>query len=156
MKLSGVSFSTEYTDIHTDYAIVIPLLEKTDDVYLLMEVRAEGISQAGDPCFPGGRIEPGETPMSAAKREMQEELGICPERMLGQLSPVRTYRGSLVSVYVCTVAANAADKIHINSSEVAEVLQIPLSFLLAHDNVTEFTFQHHRIWGMSARAIRDL
>ena len=37
---------------------------------VLFEVRAAGISQPGEVCFPGGRIEPGETPEEAALREV--------------------------------------------------------------------------------------
>ena len=51
-----------------DYSIVIPVIWTQDGPELLIEVRAAGISQEGDPCFPGGRIEPGETPARAAVR----------------------------------------------------------------------------------------
>ena len=54
------------------YAVVLPLIRETGEI--LIEVRAAGISQAGDPCFPGGRIEPGETPAEAAAREAKEFL----------------------------------------------------------------------------------
>lgn len=55
---------------HPAYAILVLLLP---DNTVILEVRAAGISQAGDPCFPGGRIEAGETALSAAIREMEEK-----------------------------------------------------------------------------------
>ncbi|SOH92795.1 8-oxo-dGTP diphosphatase [Monaibacterium marinum] len=46
------------------------------DGRVLMAQRPEGKSMAGLWEFPGGKIEPGETPEVALIRELQEELGI--------------------------------------------------------------------------------
>lgn len=46
------------------------------DGRVLMAQRPEGKSMAGLWEFPGGKIEPGETPEAALIRELQEELGI--------------------------------------------------------------------------------
>ncbi|UCC29708.1 MAG: NUDIX domain-containing protein, partial [Phycisphaerales bacterium] len=43
--------------------------------YLVIR-RAPGIPMGGYWCFPGGHVEPGETPRQAIKRELAEELGI--------------------------------------------------------------------------------
>ncbi len=42
----------------------------------LMIRRAPGITRGGCWCFPGGHVEPGETPRQAVQRELAEELGI--------------------------------------------------------------------------------
>lgn len=58
-------------------AVAILLLENEQqkDWDILFEVRASGLlRQPGEICFPGGRIEKGETPASAAVREAVEEL----------------------------------------------------------------------------------
>jgi 8-oxo-dGTP diphosphatase len=46
------------------------------DGRVLLAQRPEGKSMAGLWEFPGGKVEPGETPETALIRELQEELGI--------------------------------------------------------------------------------
>ena len=46
------------------------------DGRVLLAQRPEGKSMAGLWEFPGGKVEPGETPEAAVIRELQEELGI--------------------------------------------------------------------------------
>lgn len=138
------------------YAIVLPVEYGTEGVHLLIEVRAAGISQAGDPCFPGGRIEPDETPAQAAARELGEELGIYvePERLLGQLPTVQTYLGSKTDVFVCVITSEDTAGARLNRSEVSELLRVPLTFFLTRPDAASFSVGGHTIWGMTAGAIR--
>lgn len=139
-----------------DFAVVLPLELGREGLRLLIEVRAAGISQAGDPCLPGGRIEPGETPDRAAAREMEEELGIRadPARFLGQLPTVQTPLGCRTNVYVCTLTPEDTAGLRLNRAEVSELLRVPLDWLLARSGAGSFPFGGHVIWGMTAGALR--
>lgn len=141
-----------------DYSIVIPVIWTQDGPELLIEVRAAGISQEGDPCFPGGRIEPGETPARAAVRELKEELGlrIRSEQLLGQLPTVHTYLGARTDVFVGSLPGEVLDQLRINRTEVAQLLRAPVSLFLEHPQNTSYGVQGHTVWGMTAGAIRHL
>ena len=51
------------------------------DGRVLLARRPEGKSLAGMWEFPGGKLEPGESPEAALVRELEEELGIAAERL---------------------------------------------------------------------------
>lgn len=138
------------------YAVAVPVVFAPEGPELLIEVRAEGISQAGDPCFPGGKIEPGESPDQAAARELAEELGIAvdPADLLGQLPTVQTCLGRQTNVYVCIVPWPEAENAAPARAEVAELLRVPLRFFLDRPNAGSYPINGHTIWGMTAGAIR--
>jgi 8-oxo-dGTP diphosphatase len=62
---------------------VIGILER-DSTFLMVQ-RAAGVTKPNAWCFPGGHVEPGETPRRAVVRELAEEIGITvePTRRLG-------------------------------------------------------------------------
>lgn len=62
------------TKLHRVRRGVIGILER--DAKYLMVQRAAGVTKPHAWCFPGGHVEPGETPRRAVVRELAEELGI--------------------------------------------------------------------------------
>lgn len=58
-----------------DYAVVA-ITDPTTGAVLLTKRAATLRLHAGEYCFPGGRIEPGELPLDTALRELEEETGL--------------------------------------------------------------------------------
>lgn len=113
-------------------AILLPLVEVNGKDALLFEVRSKRLEmQPGEICFPGGRIESGETPETAALRELWEELRV-PSRQVTLLGPMDKMVHFSGTVYpqVGRVAAEAMDALYPNPDEVEEVFTVPLRYFL--------------------------
>jgi 8-oxo-dGTP pyrophosphatase MutT (NUDIX family) len=112
-------------------SIIIPLVERNNEVCILFEVRAKKLSsQPGDICFPGGKIDDNETPKEAALREMFEELGVKNIDIINELDTVVRYDGIIIHPYLGII--EDIKSIKINESEVDHVFYIPLNYLLKH------------------------
>jgi len=116
------------------YAVLCPLVERPDGLHLLFEVRAAGIRQGGEVCFPGGSAEPGESAEHCALRETEEELSIPPEEisLLGKPDFICNQRGFLLQPVLGLVSAAGFAAIRPAADEVAEVFTVPLDFFRTH------------------------
>jgi 8-oxo-dGTP pyrophosphatase MutT (NUDIX family) len=104
------------------------------DAALLLTRRSASLRKhAGQWAFPGGRLDPGETPVETALREMHEEvaLEVPTERVLGYLDDFVTRSGFVMTPVV--VWAGAGAKTTANPDEVASVHRIPVSEFLRDD-----------------------
>lgn len=113
-------------------AILLPLVEVDGTDALLFEVRSKRLEmQPGEICFPGGRIESGETPEAAALRELWEELRI-PSRQVELLGPMdkMTHFSGTVYPLVGRVEAKALASVYPNPDEVEETFTVPLDYFL--------------------------
>ena len=113
-----------------EYAVLCPFLDLPEGLHLLFEVRANGLRQGGEVCFPGGRLEPGETPGACALRETEEELAI-PRgevRLLGPVDFLCSQAGFLMRPYVGLVSPAGLSALSPSPAEVAETFTVPFSF----------------------------
>ncbi|MDU4961049.1 MAG: CoA pyrophosphatase [Sporomusaceae bacterium] len=112
-------------------AVIVPLLEENGRLSVLFEVRAQTLNrQPGEICFPGGRIEAGETPLAAAVRETAEELSIARDciRVLGPLPVVASPIGVMLFPYAGVLSGGC--RIRPSKAEVEECFTVPLDWLL--------------------------
>ncbi len=84
--------------------VAAAVLQKPDGSFLLAQ-RPEGKVYAGYWEFPGGKIEPGETPYHALVRELREELGITVETAYPWVTRVFTYPQATVRLNFFRVTA---------------------------------------------------
>ena len=157
-------------------AVLVGLVQREGGVHVLLTRRTDALrNHAGQVSFPGGRIEPGDPDAAAAAlRETAEEVGIAAPDIgpMGWLAPLATVPGFTVLPLVATIVpAYVAQP---DPREVADVFEVPLSFLLTAGNlrhvqldwrgkprtVLEFAdhggFPARRIWGATASILLNL
>ncbi len=167
--------SSELRDFLTDgpsaAAVLLGLIDRGAGLNVILTERARHLSDhPGQVSFPGGRIETHDaTPIAAALREAEEEVGIHPEHVAvaGSMSEVLTGTGFLITPVVGFVDYDfeaVADR-----SEVDDVFEVPLDFLLEPDalrtstrerfgttlTMYEFDYEGHYVWGATAMILRN-
>lgn len=142
-------------------SVVMVLLMKIDGEYhFVFQKRAEGIRQAGEICFPGGKIdESDKTLQQVALRETCEEMGICPDKIeiVGKLDTLVAPMGVTVDAFIGIADVSLAD-LHVNEQEVAQVITIPVSYFLQHtpDQYNVFVEVHHSIRNKETGEVTNL
>ncbi len=144
-KLKKHSPSVLGSKAFSKYAVLLPLIQKTDDIHVLFEVRSHKMRrQPGEICFPGGRMDPQDkTDQDTAVRETTEELGIS-AKQITDVFPL----DFLVSPFGMMIYPHAGlihdpESVQPNPSEVDEVFEVPLSFFL--NNPPQVHYVHARM-----------
>jgi 8-oxo-dGTP pyrophosphatase MutT (NUDIX family) len=118
-----------------EYAVLCPFVEREDGLYLLFEVRSASLRrQGGQVCFPGGRMEAGETAEQCALRETEEELHIPAAhiQLLGR-SDYLCQPGKFSLQPVPGLVDGAGFRaLRPSPAEVGEVFTVPLEFFRSH------------------------
>lgn len=120
---------------HRFYSVLIPLVEREGKMNVLLEKRAAHISQPGEICFPGGRIDAGESPQAAALRECNEEIGI-PIGEIKVLAQGDTLYGQAdftIYSFIAEISEESYERIKIERDEVEELYLIPLSYFIENE-----------------------
>jgi 8-oxo-dGTP pyrophosphatase MutT (NUDIX family) len=116
----------------TAASVLVAIVEHPRELTVLLTQRTTMLkAHSGQISFPGGKAEPGDaSPEFTALREAEEEIGLAPARVevLGRLPDYITRTGFRVTPVIGLVAPPLALKP--DPSEVADVFEVPLAFLL--------------------------
>ncbi len=116
----------------TKYAVLVPLVESPDGTAILFERRSNKLRrQPGEICFPGGRLEPGETPQECSVRETTEELCI-DQQQIHIFGPGDTFVSPFNLIIYPFIGLLKDYRNTCNPEEVAEMIAVPLEFFLHH------------------------
>ena len=166
-------------DFHDDYAVgaaapaavLIGLVDKPEGLSVLLTRRADSLRRhTGQIALPGGRCDPGETPLQTAVREAYEEIGLEPISVdaLGFADAHHTRTGFWVTPVVALV--EAAAQLTPNPDEVAEIFEVPFAFVMDPANYQQRTatlnglqrrfyaieYGERLIWGVTASILVTL
>lgn len=115
-----------------DAAVLVTLIDRDEDgVGVVLTRRADTLNRhAGQIAFPGGRLDPGETPWAAALREADEEIGLAPAfvEVAGLSSSYQTGTGFRVTPVVGFLRPGFL--LTPNPGEVADVFEAPFTTLM--------------------------
>jgi 8-oxo-dGTP pyrophosphatase MutT (NUDIX family) len=169
---AGKAFPKMYEGPPRRAAVLIPVVAHEEGATVLLTRRTEHLpSHAGQVAFPGGKIEGTDaTPLAAALREAEEEIGLETETVetLGYLDLYQTGSGFRIVPVVGMIEPGFSPTLDTN--EVAAAFEVPLAFLMTPSNHQRssrmlrgierhfYAMPYHDkyIWGATAGIIRNL
>lgn len=155
-----------------DAAVLVPIVRRDPEVTVVLTRRTDHLpSHAGQIAFPGGKIDAEDAgPASASLREAEEEIGLSSDRvdLLGFGDTYITGSGFRIVPVVGLVEPDT--DLTANPDEVAEIFEVPLSYLMNADNHHQgrrtwqgrerkfyvMPYFQHYIWGVTAGIVRTL
>ena len=153
-------------------AVLVPIVLRAAEPHVILTKRADHLNKhAGQISFPGGRAEEEDaTVVHTALRESEEEIGLDPGYVdiIGRLNTYLTVTNYAVTPIVGLV--EPVNNLVAEVSEVDEIFEVPLRFLLDMSNHQKHSGYHngierfwyampygdYYIWGATAGMIRDL
>lgn len=157
------------TDL-TPAAVLVAVTDRAEPGVILTR-RTESLRRhPGQVAFPGGRIDPGEDPITAALREAEEEIALPRDqvRVVGPADRYITVTGFQVTPIIGVVPPDLP--LVPAAAEVADWFEVPLAHLLDPSNhdqreidwqgrrrrYYEIMWNDRRIWGATAAMVVNL
>lgn len=154
-------------------AVLVALFEEDGQARVILTRRSSQMrSHTGEVSFPGGRLDPDESPVAAALREATEEISLPPEdvEILGQLEPLATLSSrSGITPFVGLLPARPT--LDPNPHEVEHAFDVGLAELMdpalyreerwdtpwgEDRSVHFFELPDDVVWGATARILHQL
>lgn len=152
-------------------AVLVPLYQKEGQCHLLFTKRSDQVKyHKGEISFPGGMVDEEDRELiHTALREAYEEIGLKEEdvQILGLLDDIVTVTEFIVTPIVGLFPYPYPFRV--SEVEISELIEVPLSFLLARESYTEheitrmgrreiidaYQYGKHTIWGATARILKQ-
>lgn len=170
-KLDGLAIMPTFPDARPA-AVLIALLDGPEGAEVLLTKRSSGLrNHKGEISFPGGRIDPGETPVETALREALEEVALRPgaTHVCGQLGHLSTV---VSRSYIIPVVGTLVERPELTAHEIEvdRILWVPLATLVEPRTYREewwgtppldrrmffFDLDDETIWGATAYMLHEL
>lgn len=132
LKLKNKTIDISDNSHYVESSVLVPIIESKNGLSLLYEIRSESLKkQPNEICFPGGKIEKGESKKNAAIRETTEELLISYEdiQFIGASDILVTPFNTIIYPFIGVLK----DYKGTFNSEVKNVFTVPLSFLMSYE-----------------------
>ena len=123
-----------------DWIIVIPIINKEDGPYVLMELQYRHGTEAVTCEYPAGVVERGEDPLVAAKRELLEETGyVCSSiKELAAVCPNSAFMSNKQHIYLAEGLTKVQGQ-DLDQNEEIQVLLLKLDDVIASMGTGLFT-----------------
>lgn len=126
-------------------AVLLVLADGPDGAEVLLTRRSQQMrSHKGEMSFPGGRCDPGESPVQTALREAHEEIGLDPTRpmIVGELGHLSTI---VSKSYIVPVVATIEEPVPLEpqTMEADRVMWVPVA------DLTRPGTYHRERWGLA-------
>ncbi|MCI4660510.1 MAG: CoA pyrophosphatase [Neomegalonema sp.] len=153
-------------------AVLCAVMERESGLQVVLTRRADHLKKhPGQIAFPGGKVDPGDpSPLGAALREAEEEIGLSREQVdiTGPLDRYETSTGFQITPFVGFIEGGFHPIT--DDGEVAEVFEVPLGHVLNpvnHERRSRdwqgtrrwfwaMPYQDRYIWGATAGILRGL
>jgi len=155
-------------------AVLLGLFDQEGEPTILFIRRSSTLrAHSGEIALPGGGVDQTDSsPIMAALREAQEEIGLDPARVevLGVLQPVFTVVSNYLVIPVVAFLPRGLGTLQLQASEVTEIILAPLHDLTNPDifhteewmrvgrtrTVYFYDYGSYRIWGVTASILNAL
>ncbi len=155
-----------------DAAVLVPVVDDGEEAKVIFTQRTATLRKhSGQISFPGGSIDPDDiSPEMAAIRETEEEIGLAGSYVetVGRLPNYLSSTGFRITPVLAVVSRGFS--LQPNPTEVADVFEVPLSFLMNPANHNRdkrvvdgidrhfyrMPYETRMIWGITAGIVRTL
>ncbi|WP_100065738.1 NUDIX hydrolase [Miniphocaeibacter massiliensis] len=122
---------TKLLGFKNQYSVLILLTEIKGEQHIIFEKRGMRISQPGEVSLPGGMIEPGESPLNAARREASEELQIRESdiHIIGEIDSIYDFKDRVINIFIGRIQEFRVEEF-LNNEEVEYVFTYPISYFI--------------------------